>query len=238
MCWAASSMSITRLQHDESGFPRPTGFSCRKSRCSKAVTANATAPPRGSPHPQARRSRPAWPTCATRMDAPHGQAAAQDAGDLPTLPRGHPCWAGHRARPDVITGEQGAGKLASPVREGARRKRTRPWAPRRRPPSLDGGPLAKRQPWWVGHHAPGGKPAGLSLTTYRSPTSQRPTLHSPPGTWVADSTYLRRFWSPPARELAGRHGSRAGGADTEQVSFEALPDAGRCGSDRPGGLMC
>jgi hypothetical protein len=41
---------------------------------------------------------------------------------------------------------------------------------------FDRGPLAKQQPWWVGYHAPAGKPTGLSPTTYRSLISQWPTL--------------------------------------------------------------
>src|SRR5438093_11630009 len=53
------------------------------------------------------------------MGAAHGQEKAQDLGGLPTLPREHPCRAAHRSYPDVITGEQGAWKPASPVREGA-----------------------------------------------------------------------------------------------------------------------
>src|SRR6266567_8276730 len=51
------------------------------------------------------------------MDAPDGQATAQDPGNLPPLPRGHSRWPGYQALPEMITGEQGAGKLASPVRE-------------------------------------------------------------------------------------------------------------------------
>ena len=42
----------------------------------------------------------------------------------------------HRARADVITGEQGAGKLACSVREGADGKGPRLGVPRRRPTSL------------------------------------------------------------------------------------------------------
>src|SRR5438093_9974386 len=53
------------------------------------------------------------------MGAAHGQEKAQDLGGLPILPREHPCRAAHRSHPDVITGEQGAWKPASPVREGA-----------------------------------------------------------------------------------------------------------------------
>ena len=56
-------------------------------------------------------------TGETRVDAPHGQAATQDPGRLPPLPPGHPRWPGNHALPEMITGEQGARKLASPVRE-------------------------------------------------------------------------------------------------------------------------
>ena len=56
------------------------------------------------------------------MDAPHGQETAQDPRDLPPLPREHPRRAGRRARPEVITGEQGDGKLSCPVWEGADEK--------------------------------------------------------------------------------------------------------------------
>jgi hypothetical protein len=59
----------------------------------------------------------ARPTRETRMDAPNGHAAAQDPGDLPPLPRGHPRRSAYQALPEMITGEQGAGKLACPVRE-------------------------------------------------------------------------------------------------------------------------
>jgi len=45
---------------------------------------------------------------------------------------------GYRAHPEMITGEQGAGKLASPVREEADGKGPKPRAPRRRPTSLGG----------------------------------------------------------------------------------------------------
>ena len=47
----------------------------------------------------------------------------------------------HRARADVITGEQSAGKLACSVREGADGKGSRSGVPRRRPTSLDEGRL-------------------------------------------------------------------------------------------------
>ena len=40
-------------------------------------------------------------------------------------------------------------------------------------------------------------------------------LDSLPGTRAADSTYLRRFWSPASRETAGRHGGMGGIADKE-----------------------
>ncbi len=45
----------------------------------------------------------------------------------------------------MITGEQGAGKLASPVREEADGKGPKPRAPRRRPTSLDGEGLETEQ---------------------------------------------------------------------------------------------
>src|SRR5260370_9962253 len=51
------------------------------------------------------------------MDVPDGQATDKDPGNLPPLPRGHSRWPGYQALPEMITGEQGAGKLASPVRE-------------------------------------------------------------------------------------------------------------------------
>src|SRR6266568_5340248 len=73
--------------------------------------------PGSPPRPQARRSQQAGPTRETCLDAPHGHAAAQDPRHLPPLPRGHPRRSGYQAIPDMTTGEQGAGKLASPVRE-------------------------------------------------------------------------------------------------------------------------
>src|SRR6266545_769195 len=85
------------------------------------------------------------PARQTRMDAPHGQTATQDPRDLPCLPPGHPCPPGYRAHPEMITGEQGAGKLASPVREEADGKGPKPRAPRRRPTSLDGEGLETEQ---------------------------------------------------------------------------------------------
>src|SRR5260221_14185719 len=50
-------------------------------------------------------------------DTHTGPERAQHAHPLPPLPRGHPRGPGYQAIPEMITGEQGAGKLASPVRE-------------------------------------------------------------------------------------------------------------------------
>jgi hypothetical protein len=57
-----------------------------------------------------RREKPAWMHLMAKR-------RAKDPSDLPSLPRGHPRWPGYPALPEMITGEQGAGKLASPVRE-------------------------------------------------------------------------------------------------------------------------
>src|SRR6266571_7903341 len=73
--------------------------------------------PGSPPRPQACRSQQAGPTRETRLDGTHGHAAAQDPRHLPPLPPGHPRRSGYQAIPEMTTGEQGAGKLASPVRE-------------------------------------------------------------------------------------------------------------------------
>ena len=59
------------------------------------------------------------------MDPADGQAAAQDPGGLPLLPRRHPRRAAGTAAHAVITGERRAAKVACVVRAGGRRKRTR-----------------------------------------------------------------------------------------------------------------
>ena len=92
--------------------------------------------PRGPPRPQARRPQQARTAGETPLDGTHGQATAQDPRYLPPLPRGHPRWKGNHALPEMITGEQGARKPASPVREETDGKGPWPRAPRRRSTSL------------------------------------------------------------------------------------------------------
>ncbi len=66
----------------------------------------------------------------------------------------------------MITGEQGAGNLASPVREGADGKGPPPGAPRQRPTSL------------------GGRPRG------KGPAQQKPRRAADPSAWL---TKFRRL---------------------------------------------
>ena len=70
--------------------------------------------PTGSPHPRTCRSQSTGPSKETLLDALHCHAAAQNAGHLPSLPRGHPHRARHEALPEMITGERGARKLHAP----------------------------------------------------------------------------------------------------------------------------
>ena len=136
--------------------------------------------PAGPPHPQTRRSQQAWPTRKTYMDAPDGHAAPQDPGDLPPLPRGHPCWTGHQANPNCDHWRAGCGETRTPRSGTGRRNRNPPWAtsPGGRVHSAGGSWKRSMLTMATGVAQPSGKPA--EHRPRRLPASNRHRASSRP----------------------------------------------------------
>jgi hypothetical protein len=131
------------------------------------------------------------------MDAPHGQETAQDARDLPPLPREHPRRAARRVRPEVITGEPGAGKLACRVSGRGCRKRARRYLAGCLLHSMGGG--WKRIVRAPAIYAPDGEPPELA---------RQPDAGTAPAAYPTSS--IKRPRNARAVTLPGGRGGRSG----------------------------